>query len=212
MKRATVIALLGAVTAVLAGWFLVVRLPNWFGPHQVAEPVPATAPEAPVRKIRARLFYVDEDGLRLRAVERDVTYGPTTVEQAEALVREQLLGAPAPLLNAMPPGTALRAVFLTPAGDVFVNLSKEASGVHTGGSLDELFSVYSIVNVITANLPAVTRVQILVDGKEVDSLAGHIDLRHPLPRSDRWSELPASAPGTPAEDAAPEAAPPAATP
>ena len=39
---------------------------------------------------------------------------------------------------------------------------------------------------LTVNLPAVTRVQILVDGKEVDTLAGHVDLRHPLAKSLEW--------------------------
>ena len=33
------------------------------------------------------------------------------------------------------------------------------------------------------NLPAVTGVQILIDGKEVDTLAGHVDLRRPLRRN-----------------------------
>jgi hypothetical protein len=32
----------------------------------------------------------------------------------------------------------------------------------------------------------VSAVQILVDGKAVDTLAGHIDLRHPLERSLKW--------------------------
>jgi hypothetical protein len=36
------------------------------------------------------------------------------------------------------------------------------------------------------NLPAITRVQILVDGKEVDTLAGHVDLRHPLQQNLKW--------------------------
>jgi germination protein M len=35
---------------------------------------------------------------------------------------------------------------------------------------------------VTANLPAVQRVQILVDGKEVDTIAGHVDIRQPLTR------------------------------
>ena len=35
---------------------------------------------------------------------------------------------------------------------------------------------------MTANLPAVQRVQILVDGKEVDTIAGHVDVRRPLER------------------------------
>ena len=36
------------------------------------------------------------------------------------------------------------------------------------------------------NLPAITRVQILIDGKEVDTLAGHVDLRHPLHKNLTW--------------------------
>jgi hypothetical protein len=35
-------------------------------------------------------------------------------------------------------------------------------------------------------LPAISRVQILVDGKEVDTLAGHVDLRHPLEKNLTW--------------------------
>ena len=50
----------------------------------------------------------------------------------------------------------------------------------------ELFTIYAIVNALTVNLPAVTRVQILIDGKEVDTLAGHVDLRHPLQKSMNW--------------------------
>lgn len=208
MRRATVIAIAGVATALVLGWFLVVRVPNWFGPRATTDAAPAAPPEAPVRKIRARLFYVAEDGLRLQAVERDVPFGPTPAEQADALIREQLQPAPAPLRSALPENTSLRAVFLSAAGDAYVDLSREASAEHSGGSLDELFSVYAIVNVLTVNLPAIGRVQILVDGREVDSLAGHIDLRHPLPRNDRWSEPPAP-PSTaaPAATGRPNAAP-----
>ncbi|HPW21762.1 MAG TPA: GerMN domain-containing protein, partial [Vicinamibacterales bacterium] len=52
-----------------------------------------------------------------------------------------------------------------------------------GGSQHELLTVYAIVDTLTANLPAITSVQILVDGREVDSLAGHVDLRRPLPNT-----------------------------
>lgn len=212
MKRVALIVAAGVITAVVVGWFLVVRLPEWFGPQPVAAPAPA-APEAPVRKIRARLYFVSEDGHRLQAVERDVPFGATPVEQAEALVREQLREAPAPLKAALPPGTSLRAVFLTPGGDAYVDLSTEASSLHPGGSIDELLSIYSVVNLLTSNLPAIARVQILVDGKEVDSLAGHIDLRHPLPRSDRWTEAPEAPPAPPeAGEAGPAPTTPPATP
>jgi sporulation and spore germination protein len=67
-----------------------------------------------------------------------------------------------------------------------VDLSGDARTKHTGGALDELFTVYAIVDALTVNLPAIARVQILVDGKEVDTLAGHVDLRHPLQKSLKW--------------------------
>jgi hypothetical protein len=39
---------------------------------------------------------------------------------------------------------------------------------------------------LTVNLPAITGVQILIDGHEVDTLAGHVDLRHPLQKNLKW--------------------------
>jgi hypothetical protein len=166
------------------------------------------APAAPVRKIRARLSYISEDGMRLVPVDREVPYGATPTEQATALVEALLTEAPAPYKSPISINASVRGVFLTEQGDAFVDLTKEAVTEHTGGSLDELFSVYAIVNTLTGNLPAITRVQILVEGKEVDSLAGHVDLRSPLPASPRWA-LP---PGAPPAPAAPAATPAPATP
>ena len=61
-----------------------------------------------------------------------------------------------------------------------VDLSGDVVSAHPGGSLTELLTVYAIVNAVTANLPAVQRVQLLVEGKEVDTIAGHVDVRRPL--------------------------------
>jgi len=61
-----------------------------------------------------------------------------------------------------------------------------ARSAHPGGTVNELLTVYTIVNALTANLPAVTGVQLLVDGKEVDTLAGHVDLRRPLAKNLTW--------------------------
>jgi spore germination protein GerM len=85
-------------------------------------------------------------------------------------------------VKVIPEGTVLRAFYVTDRGDAFVDLSPEVSRAHPGGSLNELMTVYALVNAVTTNLPAVQRVQILVDGKEVDALAGHVDIRRPLTR------------------------------
>jgi spore germination protein GerM len=135
------------------------------------------------RKINAHLYYVSNDGTKLTGVDREVSYGEGAVAQAQEIVSAQLAPPPGSLVSAVPAGTTLRALYLDPKGAAFVDLSREASSAHTGGSQDELLTIYAIVNALTANLPAVTSVQLLVDGKEVDTLAGHIDLRKPLQKN-----------------------------
>ena len=65
------------------------------------------------------------------------------------------------------------------------------SSKHSGGVLQELLTVYSVVNTLTENLPAVTSVQLLVDGREPNTLAGHVDLRQPLSKNAQWAAAPA---------------------
>jgi hypothetical protein len=67
-----------------------------------------------------------------------------------------------------------------------VDLTVDAQRRHTGGAIEELFTVYTVVNALTVNLPGIARVQILVEGKEIDTLAGHVDLRHPLQKNLQW--------------------------
>ena len=171
-----------AAGAVLLAWILFFALPRWTSPHPTHLPGAGAGTPETGRRINASLFYVAEDGLRLVAVSREVPYQPDTTEQARALIQAQLQPATPPLFSAVPAGTTLRTLFITEDGEAFVDLSPEIAANHPGGSLDEIFTVYALVNALTANIPAVSAVQILVDGKEVDTLAGHIDLRHPLRR------------------------------
>ena len=185
-------ALGAALIAVgLAGvWGVVTLAPRWSGrgaPAAVAPPgVTAKEPE---RKIKATLYYVSEDGLSLPAVQRDVAFADSIAEQARRIVEAQLGDAPLPYVSAVPPHTPLRALFIGERGEAFVDLGGAVRTNHPGGALDELFTIYAIVNALTVNLPAITRVQILIDGKEADTLAGHVDLRHPLQKNLKWTEL-----------------------
>jgi spore germination protein GerM len=89
---------------------------------------------------------------------------------------------PTGYVSAIPRGTALRAFYVTERGDAFIDLNSQVSKGHPGGSFAEFLTVSALVNDVTANLPAVQRVQILIDGQQVDTLAGHVDLRRPLTR------------------------------
>jgi hypothetical protein len=190
MGRKTAVA---GTLAVLLGFAAVVfvarrGLPG-VGRPAAATPASTTAPAPPApsgRKIKARLFYVAEDGTSLTSVERDVAYGEGADDQAREIIAAQIAPVVEPLVSAIPPGTTLRAVFITKTGDAYVDLSREARGAHPGGTVNELLTVYTIVNALTVNLPAVTGVQLLVDGKEADTLSGHVDLRRPLAKNLAW--------------------------
>lgn len=188
MSRRIVVFGVIALLAVAGGGWLTVWLSRR---NAIGQPNPTSATGTPAaadaRKITATLYFVSEDGLALVGVQREVPFGESVLDQAKLIVTAQLAVAPEPLISAIPQGTTLRALYLTERGDAFVDLSADARTKHTGGALDELFTVYTIVNALTTNLPAVTRVQILIEGKEVDTLAGHVDLRHPLLKNLKWA-------------------------
>jgi len=142
----------------------------------------ATAVPAAVPHITATFFYATADGQALVPVRREVLLAEGVVPQGREILTMQLQAAPAPYLSPIPAGTMLRAFYVTERGDAFVDLSGDVSSKHPGGSFAELLTVYAIVNAVTANLPTIQRVQILIDGKEAETLAGHVDLRRPLVR------------------------------
>ena len=75
---------------------------------------------------------------------------------------------------------------MTAGGEAYVDLSRELTAAHPGGSLNELLTIYTLVDALTVNLPAISSVQLLVDGKEVDTIAGHVDVRRPLLKNLDW--------------------------
>ena len=148
----------------------------------------ACAAAANVPHIIATLYYGTSDGQALAAVKREVPLGEGPRAQGRQILQSELEAAPAPYLSLIPPGTMLRAFYVTERGDAFVDLSPEVSTMHPGGSTNELLTVYAIVNAVTANLSSVQRVQILIDGKQADTLAGHVDLRRPFERDTSLGE------------------------
>lgn len=132
------------------------------------------------------LFYLAEDGLGLVGLERDVPSGQDTLTLARTIAEHQLAAPPTSLMSPFPEGSQLRAIYLAADGNAFVDLSREVTTAHSGGSLEELFTIYALVNALTTNVPEINAVQILVEGQEVDTLAGHIDLRQPLEPNLKW--------------------------
>ena len=187
----------GVAGTVVGVWLVTIWLPGWLMGSQPATGTANAKPGVEVtaggsgsvndaRRISATLFYITPAGDSLVPVEQDVPYAAAPADQARRIVERQLAAAPAGQTSPIPSGTTLRALFLTGKGEAYVDVSKEIVSGHPGGSLHEALTVYAIVNALTVNLPDISSVQVLVDGHEVDTLVGHLDLRHPLRRGTRW--------------------------
>jgi hypothetical protein len=74
------------------------------------------------------------------------------------------------------PGSDVRDVYLVDPGLAVIDLNAAFADSHRSGILVEELTVVSLVETLSANIPGITRVKILVDGKDRDTLAGHADL------------------------------------
>jgi spore germination protein GerM len=157
------------------------------------------------RRISVRLYFEAPDRDGLLPEEREVAFSPDLAQQLRTVVEALAEGSTTGLLATLPAGTRVLDVFVQARGVACVNLSVDAASGLPGGSRAELLTVYSVVNTIVTNFPAVSRVQIVVDNQVVASLGGHVDLSRPLPPDMTQVALP-----TPPPSAGEPAASPAA--
>lgn len=61
-----------------------------------------------------------------------------------------------------------------------LDFSGEFVAAHPGGSVSELLTIYALVDSLAVNFPYVRQVRIQVDGKDVETIKGHADLRRPI--------------------------------
>lgn len=134
------------------------------------------------RRIRITLYLVSRSGKTLALEDREIPLADSVQEQAKQVIRELLAGSRQDLASPLPRGVQLRELFITPQGLAFVDFSQELVANHVGGTVAEELTVYSLSNTLIANFPAVKSVHFLVEGREVPTLAGHLDLTIPYGR------------------------------
>lgn len=132
------------------------------------------------RQITVKLFFQAADRPGFVMEERAVAYSADLAQQLETVVRELAAGSRTGLGATLPKETKVQEVFVTSRGIAYVDLSREVAAI-PGGSESELMTVYSIVNTLAINFPAVRRVQLLIDERPSPTLAGHVNIQRPLP-------------------------------
>lgn len=126
------------------------------------------------------LFFSEEEGEYLVGEKRQLLKTGGIEEEAREAVLELIKGPKGKLIPTLPAHTRLLALHIDESGVAKVNFDQTLSKEHPGGSSAEMLTIYSIVNSLTLNFPQIKRVQILINGEKVESIAGHISLKQPL--------------------------------
>ena len=136
----------------------------------VAAPV-----SGPTETVTLYVAYDDVGVLRPRSTRIPLPSGRQ--ERAAQMLHSVLalyLDKPSP--HPLAPGSDIRDVYIVDPGLAVIDLNAAFANGHRSGVLIEELTVVSLVQTLSANIPGITRVKFLVDGKERDTLAGHADL------------------------------------
>ena len=126
------------------------------------------------------LYFVARETFFLKAEKRAVYPSEDPAAFGRVIIEALLEGSREGRVQAIPEGTTLRAIYISRDGIAYVDLSEAISENHPGGVESEMMTIYSIVNSLVLNVSKINAVKLLIGGREVETLAGHIDLRLPF--------------------------------
>ena len=123
------------------------------------------------------LYVADDDSGSLRAQAAKIPLPGGRQQRAEELLRALLRiyqqpDSPHPLAAA----ADIRSIYLIAPGAAVIDLNAAFADQHRSGILDEQLTVNSMIETLAVNVPGISRVRILVEGRTRDTLAGHVDL------------------------------------
>ncbi len=129
------------------------------------------------------VFFPEDGGFELVSREREIYATSSMSNQMKQIIVELIKGPKegedGALHRALPEATRLREVYLS-GQTAYVDLTRDLLENIDGGSRLELLTIYSIVDSITYNFGEIRSVKILVEGAEIETLSGHVDLRRAL--------------------------------
>ncbi|MGA9509250.1 MAG: GerMN domain-containing protein [Candidatus Sulfotelmatobacter sp.] len=126
---------------------------------------------------RVTLFVAYDDIGVLHAQSAQIPLPSVRQQRAEELLRALITiylekSSPHPL----PPGSDIRSVYLVDPGLAVIDINAAFADGHRSGVLVEELTLASLIQTLSANIPGILKVKILVEGKQRDTLAGHADL------------------------------------
>ncbi|HET7440977.1 MAG TPA: GerMN domain-containing protein [Terriglobales bacterium] len=135
------------------------------------------APPAAGPTEQVTLFVADDEAGVLHARTARIPLPGGRQQRAEELLRALLdlyLDKSSP--HHLAAGAEVRNVYLVEPGLAVIDFNAEFADGHRSGILLEQLTVASFLQSLSANVPGISRIRILVDGKSRETLAGHVDL------------------------------------
>ncbi len=157
------------LVAISAGLFTIYRLEEvreFLSLGKGEESAPAT-PSRMAGGARAVIVIPSEKGLITREIA--LKEGLLPVERAEAVIGEYLKGLGAGLRE-----TRLLGVYRDKGNVLYIDLSGDISQDFSGDAMDEYLLLKSLWQTVSRNFPWVADVRLLIDGKEKESIGGHL--------------------------------------
>lgn len=124
-----------------------------------------------------KIYFSDQQERFLKPEKRYVTKESDVALQAKEIVKALLDGSKTGLINTFPEGVNVRETKIKDDGTLLVSFSKNLTKAYQGSSTSEMATIYSLTNSITQNIPSIKKVKILIEGKDLSSIKGHISTR-----------------------------------
>jgi len=145
--------------------------------EEAKAPVPAVRENAGFHPVV--LFFAAESGDALVREGREIEPCDDVQDCLEEILGELINGPVSDLAPVLPVTGMFNSVNLE--GNVArVDFARELLEALPAGSSSEMMAAYAIVNSLALNYPQVRLVQFTLDGKPLQTLKGHLDMRAPL--------------------------------
>lgn len=125
-----------------------------------------------------RIYY--PAGGRLQMEERKVQRKTIPMTVAEAVISEFLKGPVNVSVSEIPKDTKLIGLYRGDDGMLYVDLSDEFRRNFGGDAAAEFLLLRGLYESLISNVYDITDVKILIEGREMESLGGHLYLSYPL--------------------------------
>jgi hypothetical protein len=165
------------IAALIGGLYFFLAPP--FNPTSNKDTLPVTVSRQPRPGTRITWFSPNSKNGKLCLSSLQFPDKLSRNERARKIIRQ--LATPKPKSsNPLPKDTRLlRANFSPPLLTIDLN-RKIISGTQDWGTADELTAVTCLTRSLLDNFPDCRQIQILIEGQKLQTLAGHIDISHPL--------------------------------